>query len=84
MSIQNQSCTQILVMVFALIFNEDIIQFEIAEYYLPERMIIKDFKTEEEKVLKISNAPLWDDNKLLSQLMYVIEDVTEKENLLLK
>ena len=70
--------------VFALIFNEDIIQFEIAEYYLPERMIIKDFRSEEEKVLKISNAPLWDDNNLLSQLMYVIEDVTEKEKLALE
>ena len=67
--------------VFALIFGEDIIQFEIAEYYLPERMLVVDQKTGDKKALKISNAPLWDEDELLTHLMYVIEDVTEKEKL---
>ena len=40
-----------------------------AEYYLPERMLIMDQKSGEKRALKISNAPLWDDDELLTHLM---------------
>ena len=49
--------------------------------HLPNRVTLN-FKDESElKILRIAYNPLYDENRLLFKLMFIIEDITEVERL---
>ncbi len=72
-------------MALSVIFGADDLQFDLLKDQLPTRLIVntESKKTEkgENKVLKISNNPIFDNEGSLLKLMYVVEDISDVEAL---
>ena len=62
------------------IFGADDLQWEMVKDHFPRRVIYKS-STGNEKVLKVTYTPLWDQNNLLNRVMFIVEDITEIEKL---
>tara|TARA_Y100001954_G_scaffold239480_1_gene314505 strand:+ start:14683 stop:18168 length:3486 start_codon:yes stop_codon:yes gene_type:complete len=68
------------------IFGENELQYLLMEEHLAPRMEyikIVDEK-EEDRVFSISYTPLWDEDENLENLMFIVEDITEREKLAAK
>jgi chemotaxis protein histidine kinase CheA len=72
-----------------VVFGETDLQWELSEEYFPRRIILtssNEFSSRDnyervEKILKVACVPIWNDEKLLDRIMFVVEDVTELEKL---
>jgi HPt (histidine-containing phosphotransfer) domain-containing protein len=71
--------------VFATIFNKNRDQFGMAHYFLPKKIEYRIYdpqsKQFKRKNLNIGFNAIWDENGLLTHIIYLIEDITEKETL---
>ncbi len=72
-------------MALSVIFGADDLQFELLKDQLPTRLIINSkgngLENGKNKVLKIGNNPIFDEEGTLVKLMYVVEDVSDVEAL---
>jgi len=68
------------------IFGENELQYLLMEEHLAPRMeYVKHIdEKEEERVFSISYTPLWDEDENLENLMFIVEDITEREKLAAK
>ena len=68
------------------IFGENELQYLLMEEHLAPRMeyVKKVEEKEEERVFSISYTPLWDEDENLVNLMFIVEDITEREKLAAK
>jgi chemotaxis protein histidine kinase CheA/methyl-accepting chemotaxis protein len=68
------------------IFGENELQYMLMEEHLAERMMYKKIieEEEEERTFSISYNPLWDEGGDLENLMFIVEDITEREKLAAK
>lgn len=64
---------------FIAVFGEDDLQWDLSEDNLLPR--VERFTPQGKQVLRVSYAPLWDEEDLLQEIMYVVEDITELERL---
>ncbi len=62
----------------AVVFGEDDLQWSFMEDSFVNRVIRTGVK---EQILKVKVTPLWNSQKLLAKIMFVVEDVTEVEAL---
>jgi signal transduction histidine kinase len=68
--------------VLATAFGENEFQWELVNHLLPRKLKFRAQNSkEDEKIFKISYAPIWDRSELLEKIMFVIEDITEIERL---
>ncbi|MEE2744521.1 MAG: hypothetical protein VYD54_11460 [Bdellovibrionota bacterium] len=67
-----------------LFFGEDEYQFNVLEENLPKVVQLHDHFSNEEKVLKLSYNPIFDQNNLVEKFMCVVEDVTQSEDFFFK
>ncbi len=65
---------------YIAVFGEDDMQWDLSEDNLP-RKIVRQIDGIEDKILKLSYAPLWSSDDELQEIMYVVEDITELEAL---
>lgn len=62
---------------FVTAFGEDELQWDLSSDVLPKRL---EFQNEEQqKVLRLNNSPIWDDEGKLQQILYVVEDISDLE-----
>ena len=68
------------------IFGENELQYLLMEEHLAPRMeyVKKVEEKEEDRVFSISYTPLWDEDENLENLMFIVEDITEREKLAAK
>ncbi|MEE2743677.1 MAG: ATP-binding protein, partial [Bdellovibrionota bacterium] len=64
---------------WATIFDSDETQWIMVENQFPSKTIIEDPKGRGERILKVSYYPIWNEQELLSNMMFVIDDITEME-----
>ncbi len=67
-----------------LFFGEDEYQFNVLEENLPKVVQLHDHFSNEEKVLKLSYNPIFDQNKLVEKFMCVVEDISQSEDFFFK
>jgi HPt (histidine-containing phosphotransfer) domain-containing protein len=65
----------------SVIFDSDDLQWNLVREYFPHKINYRFNDESDFKILRISYTPLWDQKELLEKLMFVIEDITELENL---
>lgn len=66
--------------VFATVFGEDSLQWELLDHMLPTRVQFEPPSADvilEMRTLKVGYAPIFDDKDVLEKIMFVIEDITE-------
>ncbi len=63
----------------AAVFGEDALQWDLMEDQFPNRVVWKGSK--EEKILKLSYHPIFDDEDKVERVMLVVSDVTQVEKL---
>ena len=62
-------------------FGSDETQWLMVNHQFPSKVTVKGKKADEKKTLKVSYYPIWNEQELLSNLMIVIDDITEVETL---
>lgn len=63
------------------IYGEDDLQWGLMENEYPTELTSKNKETGEDQYLEIKYSPLWDEDGNLSELLYVVDDVTELKKL---
>lgn len=61
------------------VFDEGSIQWDLVLHCFPSAIKYMNKETFERKSLKINTIPLWNDQELVSQIMFVVEDITSLE-----
>jgi signal transduction histidine kinase len=63
------------------VFGEDEIQWDLMESHLPKKITHRDPTATEDRTFKIAASPIWDENQALSEILFVVEDISEFETL---
>jgi len=64
-----------------VVFDQEPLQWELLEEHLPRRISLAEESSTGQQILRVSNNPIWNEAGLLTEILFVVEDITDLERL---